>query len=148
MNDDDVIAEIEVRHRQTADVLDSGLYYPNVARIHADRAALLAIVKKQKQEIESARADADRLAIDIKLAHFREVATDWRPLPDTRGILSQISNMVAGLGAREAALQEIGKSALLVLLGAKFAGDWPQNMNRDFDFVIDGLRKALAGGPT
>ena len=72
------IAEIAARHRQPADVLDSGLYYPNVARIHADRAALLAIVKRQQSEIDALTDDISRALETIAAENEARVAAEKR----------------------------------------------------------------------
>lgn len=46
---------------------------------------------------EIAYAEACNLAKSIHAQHYREDSPNWRVLPDLRGVISQISNMVSGL---------------------------------------------------
>lgn len=47
---------------------------------------------------------ATALAVSLHAQHFSEV-TQWKPLPDTLGLLTQIDNMVVGLRERIAELE-------------------------------------------
>jgi hypothetical protein len=46
---------------------------------------------------ELAYAEALQIATYLWRNHYAEVAPDWEALPDLRGVLSQIDNMVAGI---------------------------------------------------
>lgn len=48
-------------------------------------------------EIEQATLECHTLAVDLYNQHFREDAPQWQPLPDLRGLISQIDNMTTGL---------------------------------------------------
>lgn len=54
------------------------------------------MTKDQFQRERKARNYAKTLAIALHAKHFPEV-TQWKPLPDTLGLLTQIDNMVSGL---------------------------------------------------
>jgi hypothetical protein len=49
---------------------------------------------------ELAYIEASNLAKSIYSQHYREGNEEWRVLPDLRGVISQISNMVAGMTRR------------------------------------------------
>ena len=49
----------------------------------------------------NAMSYATALATALHAKHYPEV-TQWRPLPDLLGVLTQIDNMVSGLARREA----------------------------------------------
>jgi regulator of replication initiation timing len=61
-------------------------------------------------ELEEREADALRgatiLAVSLAEKHWPE-NTDWRPLDETAGVITQINNMCAGLGARIAELEAV-----------------------------------------
>jgi hypothetical protein len=42
---------------------------------------------------------ATSLAIAIWCKHYKEQSPDWKPLPDLMGVLTQIDNMIAGIGS-------------------------------------------------
>ena len=61
-------------------------------------------------ELEEREADALRgatiLAVSLAEKHWPE-NMDWRPLDETAGVITQINNMCAGLGARIAELEAV-----------------------------------------
>lgn len=65
---------------------------------------------QQAQQDELAYIAACNLAKAIHAQHYREDSPHWRVLPDIRGVISQIDNMVAGMTRRQAQ-QEAGKDA-------------------------------------
>lgn len=50
--------------------------------------------------------EVTQIATYLWRKHYRDDAPDWRPLPDLRGVISQIDNMVTGLTRARAALGE------------------------------------------
>ena len=50
--------------------------------------------------------EVTQIATYLWRKHYRDDAPDWRPLPDLRGVISQIDNMVTGLTRASAALGE------------------------------------------
>lgn len=72
-----------------------------------------AVVEKMRHALQSTPAqpverpdelayiEACNLAKAIYAQHYREGAEHWRVLPDLRGVISQISNMVAGMTRKQ-----------------------------------------------
>lgn len=125
------IAEIAARHRQPADVLDSGLYYPNVARIHADRAALLAIVKRQQSEIDALTDDISRALETIAAENEARVAAEKREAALREALLTWKS---------AADYSELYRSIGTAEVQEQITSAW--------DDAVQKRDKALAGGPT
>lgn len=63
---------------------------------------------------------ATTLAINIHAKHYAEV-TQWKPLPDTLGVLTQIDNMTSGLVKRNRAPLSIQE---LLRMYDECGGDW------------------------
>lgn len=57
-----------------------------------------------REREQQTKAYATTLAVSLHAQHFSEV-TQWEPLPDTLGLLTQIDNMVVGLRERIAELE-------------------------------------------
>jgi len=88
--------------------------------------AAVIVLRRQHVEIERLNADADRvnsyaknLAIAMHRKNFSNI-TQWEPLPDTMGLISQIDNMscwhdaeIERLTAINAALTEKGNSYVI-----------------------------------
>jgi hypothetical protein len=108
------------------------------------------------QQDELTYIAACNLAKAIYAQHYREGAEDWRVLPDTRGVISQISNMVAGMTRVKTQpapqqpvwtpeqIKKIKKDA--AEMRAKFrhapVADMPQTYVENFDYrrgFIDGM---------
>lgn len=79
MTDDDVIAEIDIRHRQTESVLhNESFIYADPLRIHADRAAMLAIVKRQQEREKTLREALNGIEIyGNDTLQERSPSRDW-----------------------------------------------------------------------
>lgn len=60
---------------------------------------------------------ATALAFSLHAQHFSEV-TQWKPLPDTLGLLTQIDNMVVGLRERIAELERDNANLKTVMVAA------------------------------
>ena len=58
------------------------------------RASIIAQTKKQLKE-------AQNLAVSIWKQHYERERPDWKPLDDTIGVLTQISNMVSCMGRKD-----------------------------------------------
>ncbi len=81
----------------------------------------------------------------------REIVNAWR---DARGIDAQIwwedwlihriATALREQAEKREELRAIAKSALCVLSAARIGQLWHENMLKDFDFAIDGLRAALS----
>lgn len=52
--------------------------------------------------------EATQIANYVWQNHYRKDAPNWQPLPDLRGVISQISNMVTGLTRAADALEPSG----------------------------------------
>ena len=91
------------------------------------------------ERVAAAYRDALQLATAIWERGYREVAPDWKPLPDLLGVLSQIDNMVAGLLSRaesQAAEQMRLRSENLLMRAslepfAKEAGAWEDSCDQE-----------------
>ena len=100
------IHQFASRAREAADRIESDA--KEIERLRADlensRAeAVLAICsvvagERERCQNESLKANeyAMRLAVSLHAKHYADVE-QWKPLPDTLGLLTQIDNMVCGL---------------------------------------------------
>lgn len=72
------------------------------------------------RQLSDVHGYATRLATAIHSKHFAEV-TQWKPLPNTLGVLTQIDNMTSGLVMRERAPLSIQE---LLRMYDDCGGDW------------------------
>lgn len=115
---------------------DQAAGFPDAEYVRADLAYPSQAGDKR---VAAAYRDALQLATAIWERAYREVAPDWKPLPDLLGILSQIDNMVAGLLSRaesQAAEQMRLRSENLLMRAslepfAKEAGAWEDSCDQE-----------------
>lgn len=72
------------------------------------------------RETGDAHGYATRLAAAIQARHFPEI-TQWKPLPELAGVLTQIDNMTSGLVKRKRDPLSIPE---LLLMYDQCGGDW------------------------
>lgn len=65
----------------------------------------LMTVRAHEAEIAEAKRELEQLATSIWKAEFRHDAPDWTPLPDLRGLISQVDNMYAGVRSQRDGLR-------------------------------------------
>jgi chromosome segregation ATPase len=57
----------------------------------------LMTVREHEAVVADAKRELDQLATSIWRAEFRYDAPEWQPLPDIRGLISQVDSMYAGV---------------------------------------------------
>lgn len=64
------------------------------------------MTKNELQYLDDTLGFATRLAESLWEKHWKADAPDWKPLPDLFGVLTQISNMTAGMTRKASNGQE------------------------------------------
>lgn len=96
--------------------------------------------EKRWERERQAKNYATTLAINIHAKHYPEV-TQWKPLPDTLGLLTQIDNMTSGL-TRQTDTERLMVDALTLAVQAMRAplDDWKGELERK---ALDAARAVL-----
>ena len=109
----------------------------------AERCALLTPMADEIESLRSWLADAEREArvLVVAMADQFGAPDNWKPLPDAAGMITQISNMVAGLRDERALLVTRAENAEAALAYAVSTGD-------ECAIEVEALRKRLAAWET
>ena len=102
----------------------------NTDRLNLEARLVDALEARERMEQKAAQGDADWLALRSRLADAEREARvlvvamadkcgapdNWKPLPDAAGMITQISNMVAGLREERALIVQRAENAEAALV--------------------------------